>query len=72
VSDIYSLAEVPDKYRTDPVAVSECWAGAVTHAEYMKTLAAAGFSKTDILEESQPYPKGNIEVVSFTIFAVKE
>jgi arsenite methyltransferase len=71
VSDIYSTAEVPEVYRTDPAAVAECWAGAVTKQEYLETLFNAGFKSIEILEESAPYPKGSIEVVSFTIAAKK-
>jgi arsenite methyltransferase len=67
VSDIYSIGQVPDEYRNDPVAVSECWAGAVTKQEYIETLNMAGFTKIEIIEESKPYPKGKIEVCSFTI-----
>jgi arsenite methyltransferase len=71
VSDIYSTAEVPEVYKTDPAAVAECWAGAVTKQEYLETLFNAGFKSIEILEESAPYPKGSIEVVSFTIAAKK-
>lgn len=67
VSDIYSIGEVPDEYRNDPVAVAECWAGATTKQEYLNTLKQAGFTNIEIIEESQPYAKGKIEVVSFTI-----
>lgn len=72
VSDIYSMEPVPDEYRNDPVAVSECWAGAITRDEYLSTLKAAGFSEIKILEESKSYPKGLINVCSFTIFGKKE
>jgi arsenite methyltransferase len=68
VSDIYSIEPVPDVYRNDPVAVSECWAGSVTREEYMNTLINSGFKEIKILEESQPYKKGLIHVASFTIF----
>jgi len=68
VSDIYSSEPVPEEYRNDPVAVSECWAGAVTRDEYMNQLHNAGFRDIEILEESKPYPKGKIEVSSFTIY----
>lgn len=67
VSDIYSLEPVPVEYRTDPVAVAECWAGSVTREEYMKQLMVAGFSDIDIVDESKPYSKGKVEVASFTI-----
>ncbi len=72
VSDIYSLETVPEEYRDDPVAVAECWAGSVTRNEYMLQLQNAGFDRIDILEESIPYSKGKIEVVSFTIAGFKK
>jgi len=72
VSDIYSLAPVPDEYRNDPVAVSECWAGSVTRDEYLRQLADAGFESVRIIEESDPYSKGMIKVASWTIAGVKK
>ena len=71
VSDIYSLDEVPDEHRNDPVAVSECWAGSIKKDEYLKIIADSGFTDVEILEESQPYAKGKIEICSFTIFGKK-
>ena len=71
VSDIYSLDDVPDEYRNDPVAVSECWAGSIKKDEYLKIIAESGFIDIDILEESQPYAKGKIEICSFTIYGKK-
>jgi ubiquinone/menaquinone biosynthesis C-methylase UbiE len=67
VSDIYATSPVPEEYRNDPVAVSECWAGSVTREEYLDTLSKAGFQSVTIFEESKPYPKGKVEVSSFTI-----
>ncbi len=67
ISDIYATTPIAEEFRNDPVAVSECWAGAVTRDEYMQHLENAGFNLIEILEESAPYPKGNAEVVSFTI-----
>jgi len=72
VSDIYAINEIPAEYKNDPVAVSECWAGSVTRNEYLKTLADAGFENVEIIEESAPYPKGKVEVASFTIAGTKE
>ncbi len=71
VSDIYSTAPVPEKYKNDPEAVAECWAGSVTRDEYTQHLTNAGFTDVTILEESEPYPKGEIEVSSWTIQAYK-
>jgi arsenite methyltransferase len=67
VSDIYSTAEVPPEYASDAAAVAECWAGAVTRQEYLRQLSRAGFKDVEVVEESDPYPKGKIEVASFTI-----
>ncbi len=72
VSDIYATAPVPDEYRTDPVAVAECWAGSTTRAEYLETLNKAGFIDINIIEESQPYDKGKIQVCSLTIAGRKK
>ena len=67
VSDIYASDTVPEEYRNDPEAIAECWAGSVTREVYMDQLAQAGFKDVEILEESKPYPKGKIEVSSFTL-----
>lgn len=71
VSDIYSENTVPDEFKNDPVAVSECWAGAETKEVYLKTLYDTGFKTINILEESKPYSKGKITVSSFTISGTK-
>jgi arsenite methyltransferase len=67
VSDIYAVQPIAEKYRNDPAAVAECWAGAVTRAEYLTMLEKAGFNDIKIFEESEPYAKGQAEVASFTI-----
>lgn len=71
VSDIYATSPIADEYRNDPEAIAECWAGAVTRAEYLSMLEVAGFKNIRIFEESKPYPKGQAEVASFTISGVK-
>ncbi len=71
VSDIYASEPVPDEFKNDPDAVAECWAGSVTKELYMEQLHSAGFKSVDILEESKPYNKGNIEVSSFTVRGFK-
>lgn len=71
VSDIYATQPVPEQYRNDPAAVAECWAGATTRDEYMETLKKVGFKDIEVIEESAPYPKGTIEVVSITIAGKK-
>ena len=72
VSDIYSTKPVPERYKTDPQAISECWGGSETREVYMQQLQNAGFETVEILEESKPYDKGEIEVISFTIRGFKK
>jgi len=67
VSDIYSTTPVPEEYKNDPEAIAECWAGSCTRDEYLSQLENAGFSTITILEESAPYIKGKVMVVSWTI-----
>ncbi len=71
VSDIYATIPIAEEYRTDPIAIAECWAGAVTRNEYMQQLENAGFASVEIIEESKPYSKGKAEVASFTIAGKK-
>ena len=71
VSDIYSSEPIPDEYRNDPVAISECWAGSVTRDEYLNQLNMAGFTSISIIEESDPYEKGKVMVSSLTIAGEK-
>jgi arsenite methyltransferase len=71
VSDIYSSEPIPDEYKNDPVAISECWAGSVTREEYLKQLRLAGFTSINIIEESDPYEKGKVMVSSWTIAGVR-
>ena len=72
ISDIYSTSTVAEEYKNDPVAVAECWAGAIVKEEYIEILKNAGFRFIKILEESKPYSKGKIDVVSFTIKSTKD
>lgn len=71
ISDIYAAVPVADVYKNDPVAIAECWAGAVTRQEYLSQIGKAGFEVIEIIEESAPYVKGKAEVASFTIAGKK-
>ncbi len=71
VSDIYAIEPIPDEYKNDPVAISECWAGSVTRDEYLGHLNFAGFVKVRIIEESAPYEKGRTMVSSWTLAGEK-
>jgi ubiquinone/menaquinone biosynthesis C-methylase UbiE len=72
VSDIYSTEPIPDEFRDDPVAISECWAGAVTRNEYLGHLNKAGFTSIEVIEESEPYEKGKVMVSSWTVSGKKQ
>jgi ubiquinone/menaquinone biosynthesis C-methylase UbiE len=71
VSDIYAVEEIPPELASDPVAVAECWGGAVTRAEYMAEIVAAGLEGVRVLDESTPYEKGKAVVASFTLVGTK-
>jgi ubiquinone/menaquinone biosynthesis C-methylase UbiE len=71
ISDIYAVEEIAPEHRNDPAAVAECWAGAVTRAEYLAQIAAAGLSGVRVVEESKPYEKGKGTVASFTISGLR-
>src|SRR5450759_2409806 len=71
VSDIYAIHPISEEYKNDPVAISECWAGSVTRNEYMEHLQNAGFTSIQVIEESDPYEKGNAMVSSWTIAGEK-
>jgi ubiquinone/menaquinone biosynthesis C-methylase UbiE len=71
VSDIYATAEVPEEYWNDPALVAECWAGAATRDEYLRTVLRTGFVNIEIIEESLPYDKGKIQVTSITLAGKK-
>lgn len=67
VSDIYAVDDIPAEYRNDPAYVAECWAGAVSRAEYLAHVRGAGLVDVAITGESAPYGKGKARVASFTI-----
>jgi ubiquinone/menaquinone biosynthesis C-methylase UbiE len=71
VSDIYATDTVPEEFHNDPEKVAQCWAGAQTRDEYLKTVSRAGFVSVNILEESEPYSKGEITVSSLTLVGTK-
>ncbi len=71
ISDIYSLEEVPEEYRNDPVCIAECWGGAIEKDVYLEIICKAGLTNVRILEESEPYLKGKIKIASFTVYGEK-
>jgi arsenite methyltransferase len=71
ISDIFSVNQIPDEYKNDPVAIAECWAGSVTRIEYLEHLQNAGFASINIIEESEPYEKSKVMVCSWTLAGIK-
>lgn len=71
VSDIYATQPIAPRFRNDPAAVAECWAGAVTREEYLGHIQHAALVDVRVLEESKPYSKGQAEVASFTVAGSK-
>jgi ubiquinone/menaquinone biosynthesis C-methylase UbiE len=71
VSDIYAVEPIAAQYREDPVAVAECWAGAVTRPEYLEQISSAGLSELAISGEREPYRKAQATLASFTVSGLK-
>lgn len=67
VSDIYAVDPIDARYRDDPTAVAECWAGAETRGEYLAHVAAAGLDEVAVLSERAPYVKREATLASFTL-----
>ncbi len=71
VSDIYAVEPIAPQYRNDPVAVAECWAGAVTRAEYLEQISSSGLGELVISGERDPYQKAQATLASFTVSGLK-
>jgi arsenite methyltransferase len=69
VSDVVSEATLPEAVRADPEAWAACYGGAITEAEYLATVAAAGLRDARILRRTAPYEKGGVRVMSLTLEA---
>jgi len=69
VSDVVSEATLPETVRADPEAWAACYGGAITEAEYLATVAAAGLRDVRILKRTAPYEKGGVRVMSLTLEA---
>jgi arsenite methyltransferase len=69
VSDVVSEATLPEAVRADPEAWAACYGGAITEAEYLATMAAAGLRDARILKRTAPYEKGGVRVMSLTLEA---
>lgn len=71
VSDVIAEEELPESVRSDPAAWAACYGGAIPEAEYLGAIRAAGFAAVEILERTEPYEKGGVQVRSLTVRGTK-
>jgi len=74
ISDIIAEKPLPEEVKNNPEAWAQCYGGAITKEEYFSAIASANFKEIEILEESEPYEKGEEKVLirSITIRGYKE
>lgn len=71
VSDVLADKDLPEEVKNDPEAWAACYGGAIVKEEYMDAIQQGGFNSVEILEESAPYEKGGVMVISSTIRGIK-
>lgn len=71
VSDILADRDLPEEVKNDPEAWAQCYGGAVVKEEYFAAIQEGGFTNVEILEESEPYEKGGVMVISTTMRGTK-
>jgi SAM-dependent methyltransferase len=71
VSDVIAEGELPESVRSDPAAWAACYGGAIPEPEYLAAIRAAGFADVEILERTEPYEKGGVQVRSLTVKGTK-
>jgi len=71
VSDIIAEKQIPADIANDPEAIAGCYGGAITKEPYFDAISSAGFSEIEILEESLPYDKSGVSVISLTLKGYK-
>jgi ubiquinone/menaquinone biosynthesis C-methylase UbiE len=67
VADVIAESTLPEAVRGDPAAWAACYGGAIPEGEYLAAIAAAGFTAVEVLERSEPYAKGGVQVRSLTV-----
>lgn len=71
ISDVLAETELPDEVVNDPEAWAACYGGAIVKEKYFAAIQQAGFQDFEILEESAPYEKGSVMVISMTLRGFK-
>jgi ubiquinone/menaquinone biosynthesis C-methylase UbiE len=67
ISDIFAVEPIAEQFRTDPVAIAECWAGAESREQCLAHVAAAGLVEVTPSKERAPYRKREALLSSFTL-----
>lgn len=70
VSDATTKYPLPIEIKNDPDAWSQCFGGAITEEEYLKSIHSAGFEDIEILSRRE-YIKNGYDFISLTIKAYK-
>ena len=71
VSDVVAEQELPESVRSDPAAWAACYGGAIPEADYLAAIRGAGFDALEIIERTEPYEKGGVQVRSLTLKGTK-
>lgn len=67
VSDVVAEEPLPPEVTGDPLAWAGCYGGAIPREEYLEAAGNAGFRELEVLEESAPYLKGGVRIISWTV-----
>jgi ubiquinone/menaquinone biosynthesis C-methylase UbiE len=71
VSDVVAREALPEEVRSDPAAWAACYGGAIPEADYLAAIRDAGFGELTVLERTEPYEKGGVQVLSLTVRGAK-
>ena len=71
ISDAVTKSPLPIEVKNDPEAWAQCYGGAVTEKEYLKSIISAGFYDVQILKRRE-YLKNGYDFISLTILASKK
>jgi len=72
ISDIIAVNPLNDEIKSDHEAWAACYGGAITKEENLLAMETAGFTTVEILEESDPYEKGDAIIKSITWCSYKK
>jgi len=71
ISDAVTKSPLPIEVKNDPEAWAQCYGGAVTEKEYLKSIISAGFYDVEILKRRE-YLKNGYDFISLTILGSKK